>query len=86
MSLFEELQWRGLIHSVTDEKIIEKINKGEVTFYLGTDPTGDSLHVGHMLVFLFAKRLESVGNKPIFLIGGATDSIGDPKPGAERQL
>ena len=86
MSLFEELQWRGLIHSVTDEKIIEKINKGEVTFYLGTDPTGDSLHVGHMLVFLFAKRLESVGNKPIFLIGGATGSIGDPKPGSERQL
>ena len=86
MSLFEELQWRGLIHSVTDEKIIEKINKGEVTFYLGTDPTGDSLHVGHMLVFLFAKRLESVGNKPIFLIGGATGSLGDPKPGSERQL
>ncbi len=86
MKLFEELQWRGLIHSVTDEKIIEKINNGEVTFYLGTDPTGDSLHVGHMLVFLFAKRLESVGNKPLFLIGGATGSIGDPKPGSERQL
>lgn len=86
MKLFDELKWRGLIHSVTDEKIIEKINNGEVTFYLGTDPTGDSLHVGHMLVFLFAKRLESVGNKPIFLIGGATGSIGDPKPGSERQL
>ena len=86
MNLFEELQWRGLIHNVTDEKIIDKINKGEVTFYLGTDPTGDSLHVGHMLVFLFAKRLESVGNKPIFLIGGATGFIGDPKPSSERQL
>ena len=86
MNLFEELKWRGLIHSVTDEKIIEKLNKGEVTFYLGTDPTGDSLHVGHMLVFLFAKRLEAVGNKPVFLIGGATGFIGDPKPSSERQL
>ncbi len=86
MNLFEELKWRGLIHNVTDEAIIEKINKGEVTFYLGTDPTGDSLHVGHMLVFLFAKRLESVGNKPVFLIGGATGFIGDPKPTSERQL
>ena len=86
MNLFEELKWRGLIHNVTDEAVIEKINKGEVTFYLGTDPTGDSLHVGHMLVFLFAKRLESVGNKPVFLIGGATGFIGDPKPTSERQL
>lgn len=86
MNLYEELKWRGLIHNVTDEAVIEKINNGEVTFYLGTDPTGDSLHVGHMLVFLFAKRLESVGNKPIFLIGGATGFIGDPKPTSERQL
>ena len=86
MTLFEELKWRGLIHSVTDDAIIEKINNGEVTFYLGADPTGDSLHVGHLLVYLFAKRLEQAGNKPIFLIGGATASIGDPKPGAERQL
>jgi tyrosyl-tRNA synthetase len=86
MNLFEELKWRGLIHSVTDEAVIEKINNGEVTFYLGADPTADSLHVGHLLVYLFAKRLESVGNKPIFLIGGATASIGDPKPGSERQL
>lgn len=86
MTLYEELQWRGLIHAVTDEAVIEKLNRGELTFYLGADPTGDSLHVGHMLVYLFAKRLEMVGNKPIFLIGGATGSIGDPKPGGERQL
>lgn len=86
MTLYEELQWRGLIHAVTDESVIEKLNKGELTFYLGADPTGDSLHVGHMLVYLFAKRLEMAGNKPIFLIGGATGSIGDPKPGGERQL
>ena len=86
MTLYEELQWRGLIHAVTDEGVIDKLNRGELTFYLGADPTGDSLHVGHMLVYLFAKRLEMVGNKPIFLIGGATGSIGDPKPGGERQL
>lgn len=86
MTLFEELKWRELIHAVTDEKVIDKLNKGELTFYLGADPTGDSLHVGHLLVYLFAKRLEMVGNKPIFLIGGATGSIGDPKPGSERQL
>lgn len=86
MNLYEELQWRGLIHNITDEKVIEKLNKGELTFYLGADPTGDSLHVGHMLVYLFAKRLQSVGNHPIFLIGGATGFIGDPKPSSERQL
>ena len=50
MNLFEELQWRGLVHSVTDESVIEKLNNGKVTFYLGTDPTGDSLHVGHLLL------------------------------------
>lgn len=86
MNLFEELKWRGLIHNITDEAVIDKINKGELTFYLGTDPTGDSLHVGHLLVFIFAKRLEARGNHPIILIGGATGSIGDPKPTAERKL
>ena len=86
MNLFEELKWRGLIHNVTDEAVIEKLNNESLTFYLGTDPTGDSLHVGHLLVFIFAKRLEEHGHKPIFLIGGATGSIGDPKPNAERKL
>ncbi len=86
MNLFEELQWRGLVHSVTDESVIEKLNKGGVTFYLGTDPTGDSLHVGHLLVFILAKRLEKCGHHPILLIGGATGFIGDPKPSAERQM
>lgn len=86
MNLFEELKWRGLIHNITDEKIIDKLNNEQLTFYLGTDPTGDSLHVGHLLVFIFAKRLENHGHKPIFLIGGATGSIGDPKPNAERKL
>ena len=86
MNLFEELKWRGLIHNVTDEAVIDKLNNESLTFYLGTDPTGDSLHVGHLLVFIFAKRLEEHGHKPIFLIGGATGSIGDPKPNAERKL
>lgn len=86
MTLFEELKWRGLIHNITDEKVIEKINHDQMTFYLGTDPTGDSLHVGHLLVFIFAKRLEQAGHHPIILIGGATGAIGDPKPTAERKL
>lgn len=86
MNLFEELQWRGLVHSVTDESVIEKLNNGKVTFYLGTDPTGDSLHVGHLLVFILAKRLEKHGHHPILLIGGATGFIGDPKPTAERKM
>ena len=86
MNLFEELQWRGLVHSVTDESVIEKLNNGKVTFYLGTDPTPDSLHVGHLLVFILAKRLEKHGHHPILLIGGATGFIGDPKPTAERKM
>ena len=86
MTLFEELKWRGLIHNITDEAVIDKINKGGLTFYVGTDPTGDSLHVGHLLVFIFAKRLEQAGHHPLILIGGATGCIGDPKPTAERKL
>ena len=86
ISLYEELKWRGLIHNITDEALIEKLNQGGLTFYLGTDPTGDSLHVGHLLVFILANRLEKAGHHPIFLIGGATGSIGDPKPNAERKL
>ena len=86
MNLYEELKWRGLIYNVTDEAVIDKLNNGSLTFYLGADPTGDSLHVGHLVTYLFAKRLEKAGHKPIFLIGGATGSIGDPKPTAERQL
>ena len=86
MTLFEELKWRELIYMITDESLIDKVNNGELTFYLGTDPTGDSLHVGHLLVYIFAKRLEMHGHHPVFLIGGATGSIGDPKPGSERKL
>lgn len=86
MNLYEDLKWRGLIYDITDDAVIDKLNNGELTFYLGADPTGDSLHVGHLVAYLVAKRLEKAGNKPILLIGGATGSIGDPKPTAERQL
>ena len=86
MTLYEELKWRGLIYNITDEAVIDKLNNGKLTFYLGADPTGDSLHVGHLVAYLVAKRLEMHGHKPILLIGGATGSIGDPKPTSERQL
>ena len=86
MDFFEELKWRGLIHSYTDDKLIEELNHGRLTFYLGVDPTGNSLHVGHLVVYLLAKRLEMHGHHPILLIGGSTSSVGDPKIGGERQL
>lgn len=86
MTLYEELEYRGLVYNITDESVIDKINGGNETFYLGTDPTGDSLHVGHLLVFILAKRLEKAGHHPILLIGGGTGFIGDPKPTAERKM
>ena len=86
MNLFEELKWRGLVYATTDEEVEKRINGGNETFYLGTDPTGDSLHVGHLLVFILAKRLEKCGHHPILLIGGGTGFIGDPKPTAERKM
>ena len=86
MNLIEDLKYRGLIYNVTDEEVYNKLNNEKLTFYLGTDPTGDSLHVGHLLVFILAKRLEKYGHHPILLIGGATGFIGDPKPTAERKM
>ena len=79
MTLYEELQARGLIAQVTDEKLIsELINNGKATFYIGFDPTADSLHVGHFMALCLMKRLQMAGNKPIALIGGGTGMIGDP--------
>lgn len=79
MTLYEELQKRGLIAQVTDEaKIKELINTGNATFYIGFDPTADSLHVGHFMALCLMKRLQMAGNKPIALIGGGTAMIGDP--------
>jgi tyrosyl-tRNA synthetase len=79
MEIFEELQRRGLIAQVTDEpEIKELINAGKATFYIGFDPTADSLHIGHFMALCLMKRLQLAGNKPIVLIGGATGAIGDP--------
>jgi len=79
MNIFEELQTRGLIAQVTDEKEIkELINNGGARFYIGFDPTADSLHVGHFMALCLMKRLQMAGNKPVVLIGGGTGYIGDP--------
>ena len=86
MTIFEELKWRGLIKDVSSSDIEEKINQGGLTFYIGTDPTGDSLHIGHFSSFLISKRLKDAGHHPILLIGGGTGLIGDPKPTAERPM
>ena len=86
MKLYDELVWRGLIENITDESLIEKINNGGLTFYIGTDPTGDSLHIGHYSTFSMATRLKKGGHNPILLVGGATGLIGDPKPTAERPM
>lgn len=86
MKLFDELKWRGLIKDMTSPQIEDKINNGGMTFYIGTDPTGDSLHLGHLSSFLISKRLKDGGHHPILLIGGATGRIGDPKPNAEREM
>ena len=86
MELFEELKWRGLVDNVTSEEVEDVINNGEVTFYIGTDPTADSLHIGHYSSLLMAKRLEKHGHHPIMLVGGATVFIGDPKATGERSM
>ncbi len=79
MNTYEELKERGLIAQVTDEqKVADLINKGEATFYIGFDPTADSLHVGHFMALCLMKRLQMAGNKPIALIGGGTAMVGDP--------
>lgn len=86
MKLFDELTWRGLVNDVTSPDLEEKLNKGGLTFYIGTDPTGDSLHIGHYSSLLCAKRLKEHGHHPIMLVGGATGFIGDPKATGERNM
>ena len=79
MQLYDELKARGLIAQVTnEEEISEMINNGKATFYIGFDPTADSLHVGHFMALCLMKRMQMAGNKPIALIGGGTAMIGDP--------
>lgn len=87
MKLFEDLTWRGLIYAMTDADLPRVLDEEKVTFYLGADPTADSLHVGHLLAYLVAKRLMNAGHDPILVIGGGTGLIGDPSFKAnERQL
>ncbi len=86
MNCFEDLKWRGLIKDISSPEIEKKLNEEKLTFYIGTDPTADSMHIGHFSSFLIASRLARYGHKPILLIGGATGLIGDPKPSNERQM
>ncbi len=86
MTLFEELEWRGLVQDISNPELIDKLNEGGLTFYIGTDPTADSMHIGHYSSFLISKRLAKAGHHPILLVGGATGLIGDPKPTAERPM
>ncbi len=87
MNLYEDLKWRGLIDNISSPDLIEKLNNGGLTFYVGTDPTADSLHIGHFCsVIVLSKRLQNAHHKPIIVAGGATGLIGDPKPSAERKM
>ena len=87
MTLFEELKWRGLVNDITSPDVEEAINKGGLKFYIGVDPTGDSLHIGHYCtVIATSKRLMEGGHTPIIIAGGGTGLIGDPKPNVERPM
>ena len=87
MKLYEDLKWRGLINDITSPELIDKLNEGGMTFYVGVDPTGDSLHIGHFLtVIATVKRLKDAGHNPIIIAGGGTGLIGDPKPNVERPM
>lgn len=86
MTLWEELNYRGLVKDVAGEDIGKKLDNEKISFYWGTDPTADSLHIGHYSSLVTAKRLANAGHKPILLVGGATGLIGDPRPTAEREI
>lgn len=86
MTLLEELKARELFFATTSDDFEEYLENNKVTFYLGCDPTGDSLHVGHLVTYLVAKRLQEHGHHPILLVGGATGQIGDPKQQGERKM
>ena len=87
MTTFEDLKWRGLINDVTSPDVEEAINKGGLKFYIGVDPTGDSMHIGHYCtVIATTKRLMDAGHTPILIAGGGTGLIGDPKPNVERPM
>ena len=86
MTLYEELKWRGLIKDTAGDDLEKVINSLDAVFYWGTDPTADSLHIGHYSSLITVKRLAKAGHHPIILVGGATGLIGDPRPTAEREI
>ena len=86
MTFYDELVWRGLVQDISSPDLIDKLNEGGLTFYIGTDPTADSMHIGHYSSFLISKRLAQHGHHPLLLVGGATGLIGDPKPDSERPM
>ena len=86
MKLFDELKWRGMIQDISSPEIEKMINEGNVTFYWGTDPTADSLHIGHYTNLVLARNFKKHGHNPILLVGGATALIGDPRGKGERPL
>lgn len=87
MNFIEDLKWRGALNQITDEKgLLEAMASGKIGAYVGTDPTADSLHLGHLIPFMVLKRFQNAGGKAVIIIGGATGAIGDPRPTTERQL
>ena len=86
MTFYEELKERGLIESITDNELINELNNGKLNFYIGTDPTADSLHIGHLSSMLMALRLKNKGHHPYILVGGGTGLIGDPRKTSERSV
>jgi tyrosyl-tRNA synthetase len=87
VTLVDDLQWRGLIQDSTDPSALrEALDNGSITFYVGFDPTGASLHVGHLMQVMTARRLQLAGHRPLLLVGGATGQIGDPRESSERVL
>ena len=86
MTCYEDLMYRGLIKDISSPELEKKLNEESLTFYIGTDPTADSMHIGHLSSFLISKRLKDAGHNPILLVGGATGQIGDPRPTTERAM
>ncbi len=86
--ILQELAWRGAINQTTDEDgLREQMTKEQIGVYVGIDPTGDSMHIGHLIPFMILKRFQLAGQKPVIVVGGATGSIGDPSgKKSERKL
>ena len=85
MNLYEDLKYRGLIKDEAGEDLREKLNNESLTFYVGADPSADSLHIGQLPTFLMIERLKRAGHKPIIVVGGATGRVGDPRGTGERE-